>query len=333
MTARRSSTHPDAVQLIEGVTARDRASVARAISLVERGSAEAEVVLRALRRKVGHAHRVGVTGPPGAGKSSLLGALAGRIAAAGRSVGVLAVDPSSEFTHGAVLGDRIRMADLDRTDAIFIRSMASRGQGGGLGPRTDAAADVLDAAGFDWLFIESVGVGQVELDIRIVVDTTMVVLVPESGDQVQAIKAGLMEIADLYVVNKIDRPASGAMVAAVQSCVAQQHHPDPDWMPRVLGAAAATGDGIDAVLSELGRHREHLAAGTRLQQRRRKGLMARLKRRVEHGLAARLFTDSTAAALELSVERILSGDDSLEDAAEGFIAGWMKNIGGGAGRK
>lgn len=332
MNTRRAAVAADPARLEHGVLARERGAVARAISLVERGAPEADLLLRALRRRVGRAHRVGVTGPPGAGKSTLLGALAGRIVAAGRSVGVLAVDPSSEFTHGAVLGDRVRMAELDRSDDIFIRSMASRGEGGGLGPRTDAAADVLDAAGYDWLFIESVGVGQVELDIRTVVDTTMVVLVPESGDQVQAIKAGLMEIADAYVVNKCDRPASGAMVAAVQSCVVQQHHPDPDWMPGVLGAAATTGAGLDAVLAELDRHRAHLAADDRLQRRRRQGLASRLRHRVQQELAARLFAALPPSCLDTAVDSVLSGADSLGDAAGRIVTQWIET-GTGEGRK
>jgi LAO/AO transport system kinase len=306
--------------LAAGVRNRERAAIARAISLVECNAEGADELLRELRGAIGRAHRVGVTGPPGAGKSSLIGALAGAIADAGHTIGVLAVDPSSQFTHGAVLGDRVRMAELDRSERIFIRSMASRGQGGGLGPRSDAAADVLDAAGFDWIFIESVGVGQVELDIRHLVDTTLVALVPESGDQVQAIKAGLMEIADLYVVNKCDRPEAGAMAAAVQSCVAQQHHPDPDWLPRVLRAAVINGEGIAELLAELERHRGHLGAGDRLARRRRDALRARLRRRIEQQLAERLFAALSDAELLRAADRVQAGTESLDAAAARLLA-------------
>jgi LAO/AO transport system kinase len=201
-----------------------------------------------------------------------------------------------------------------------------------LSPRTDAAADVLDAAGYDWVFIESVGVGQVELDIRNLVDTTLVALVPESGDQVQAIKAGLMEIADLYVVNKCDRPGAGAMVAAVQSSVALQHHPDPAWMPRVMGAAVINNEGIAEILTELERHRQHLSRDGRLLQGRRLGLMARLRKRMEQQLAARLLDGGAGPALEQAVERILSGEESLEQVSERCLSEWMEKLGGGMPR-
>ncbi len=322
----------DTATLVQRVLARDRTAVARAISVIERGQPEAADLLRGLRRKLGHAHRIGVTGPPGAGKSSLVSALGALIVAQGKSIGVLAIDPSSQFTQGAVLGDRVRMTELDRADGIFIRSMASRGQSGGLGPRTDAAADVLDAAGYDWLFIETVGVGQVELDIRNLVDTTLVALVPESGDQVQAIKAGLMEIADLYVVNKCDRPGAGAMVAAVQSSVALQHHPDPAWLPRVMGAAVVNNEGIAEIMTELERHRQHLSRDGRLLQGRRLGLMARLRKRMEQQLAARLHDCGAGPELEQAVDRILAGEESLEQVSERCLSAWVGKLGGATPR-
>ncbi len=330
------SSAAGATSLVEGVLARDRAAVARAISVIERGETGAGELLRGLRRNLGRAHRIGITGPPGAGKSSLVSALGAMLVAQGKSIGVLAIDPSSQFTQGAVLGDRVRMAELDRAEGIFIRSMATRGQSGGLSPRTDAAADVLDAAGYDWVFIESVGVGQVELDIRNLVDTTLVVLVPESGDQVQAIKAGLMEIADLYVVNKCDRPGAGAMVAAVQSSVALQHHPDPAWLPRVMGAAVINSEGLAEILTELERHRQHLSRDGRLLQGRRLGLMARLRKRIEQQLAARLHERGAGPELEQGVERILSGEESLEQVAERCLSEWVQKLAGktprGAGK-
>ncbi|MBI1731564.1 MAG: methylmalonyl Co-A mutase-associated GTPase MeaB [Gammaproteobacteria bacterium] len=316
--------------LLEGILRRQRAAVSRGISLVEREDPAAGPLLCQLRGNVGRAHRVGVTGPPGAGKSTLLGALAGSLAERGESIGVLAVDPTSPFTHGAVLGDRVRMADLDQSDRIFIRSMASRGQGGGLSPRAADAADVLDAAGYPWLFIESVGVGQVELDIRHVVDTTIVVLVPESGDQIQAIKAGLMEIADLYVVNKCDHAGADAMLAAVRSCVSLQHHPDPDWMPGIFGASATARQGIAGILAELQRHRAHLSAQGRLQQRRRAGMAARLAGIVKHHVAARLGSSVRTGQLDSAVEKALSGAESPDEIARDWLACWLARGGGGA---
>ncbi|MGH8631596.1 MAG: methylmalonyl Co-A mutase-associated GTPase MeaB, partial [Burkholderiales bacterium] len=158
------------------------------------------------------------------------------------------------------------------------------------------------------------------------VDTTVVTLVPESGDWVQGIKAGLMEIADLYVVNKCDRPAASAMVAAVQSCMAQQHHPDPDWLPRVIGAAVIRGEGIPEILAELERHRQHLAADGRLLLRRRAGLMARLRRRLEREMAVRILAKTDAVDLEAVVDRILSGADSLDNAAEHCVSEWIARM-------
>ena len=325
---RRATTSTGSAALVDRVLARDRAAVARAISIIERGEGGAGELLRGLRGNLGRAHRIGITGPPGAGKSSLVSALGAMLVAQGKSIGVLAIDPSSQFTRGAVLGDRVRMAELDRAEGIFIRSMATRGQSGGLSPRTDAAADVLDAAGYDWVFIESVGVGQVELDIRNLVDTTLVALVPESGDQVQAIKAGLMEIADVYVVNKCDRPGAGAMVAAVQSSVALQHHPDPAWLPRVMGAAVINNEGMEEILSELERHRQHLSRDGRLLQGRRLGLMVRLRKRMEQQLAARLHERDAGPELEQGVERILSGEESLEQVAERCLSEWVEKLAG-----
>jgi LAO/AO transport system kinase len=314
-------------KLVDAVLRGERAAIARGITLVERDDAAAGSLLRGLRPHLGRAHRVGITGPPGAGKSTLLCGLAALLARQDSTVGVLAVDPSSPFTRGAVLGDRVRMAELDGSDSIFIRSMASRGLGGGLSPRAADAADVLDAAGYDWVLVESVGVGQVDLDIRHVVDTTLVVLVPESGDLVQAIKAGLMEIADLYVVNKCDRDGAGVMLATVQSSVALQHHPDPHWMPRVLGAAAQAGTGIDDVLAELGRHRAHLGGDGRLAARRRAGMRARLTGMLERELAVRVRTAIGDGAIDEAVERALAGPGSLSEIVDALLARWV----GGSG--
>lgn len=322
-------TTPAPAVLADGVRAGQGAAIARAISLVERGDASAPALLRALRPHAGRAHRIGFTGPPGAGKSTLLGAIALRLAARGLRVGILAIDPTSPFTQGAVLGDRVRMAELDQSDRIYIRSMATRGLRGGLGPHAADAADVLDAAGFDWVCVESVGVGQVELDIRSLVDTTLVVLVPESGDQVQAIKAGLMEIADLYVVNKCDRAGGSAMVAAVQSCALLQHHPDPGWMPPVLGTAAAAGQGLDALLGELDRHRDWLDADGCRERRRRAGMGARIQALLERRLHERLRAGIVPGQVEAAVQRALAGGETVDDIVQSWLGAWLRQTGAG----
>jgi len=194
--------------ILEGLAAREPAALARAISLVENGSPGFEQMLAGLHPRLGKARRIGVTGPPGAGKSTLIERLAALYRRGGLTVGVVAVDPSSPFTGGALLGDRIRMEQAALDPGVFIRSMASRGSLGGMATTTGEVADVMDAFGFDRILIETVGVGQSELEVASISDTTLVVLVPESGDGIQVMKAGLMEIADVYAVNKADRPGA-----------------------------------------------------------------------------------------------------------------------------
>ncbi|HEX7091478.1 MAG TPA: methylmalonyl Co-A mutase-associated GTPase MeaB [Longimicrobiales bacterium] len=203
-------------RVLEDFRAGKRPALARAISIVENGRAAGPALLHALHPRLGRARRIGITGPPGAGKSTLTAALIGTFRARGETVGVVAVDPTSPFTGGALLGDRIRMGEATLDPGVFIRSMATRGSLGGLALTTKEVADLLDAFGFDHVLIETVGVGQSELDIAAAADTTVVVLVPESGDSVQAMKAGLMEIADLFVINKADRPGAERMAREVE---------------------------------------------------------------------------------------------------------------------
>ncbi|MBI4542671.1 MAG: methylmalonyl Co-A mutase-associated GTPase MeaB [Gemmatimonadetes bacterium] len=194
--------------MLDGLRARSPAALARAISLVENGAPGFESLLASLHGSLGRGRRIGITGPPGAGKSTLIERLTAAYRAGGLTVGVIAVDPSSPFTGGALLGDRIRMEQASLDPGVFIRSMASRGSQGGMATATGEVADVMDAYGFDRILIETVGVGQSELDVAAAADTTAVVLVPESGDDIQVMKAGLMEIADVFVVNKADRPGA-----------------------------------------------------------------------------------------------------------------------------
>ena len=238
----------------------NRMALARAITVVEKGGPDAIDLLQAIDGDTGNAYRVGITGPPGSGKSTLANQLVRNIRGHGQSVAVVAIDPTSPFTKGALLGDRVRMTQVDDDD-VFIRSMASRGALGGLSHATQDAVNILDAAGFDYILIETVGVGQSEVDIASVADTVMVVLVPESGDSVQAMKAGLMEIADLFVLNKCDRPGSEGAYAAIQSVLHLQRRKDGEWLPGIVKAVATEGRGVDGIAEQILQHRNHVLRG------------------------------------------------------------------------
>ena len=242
-------------QFIARLLDRDRVTVARAISVVEAGGDAAHQLLDGIHPRTGRAYRVGITGPPGAGKSTLAGEVARTLRQSGHTIAIVAVDPTSPFTSGALLGDRVRMADLDNDEGVFIRSMATRGTGGGLGASTADAADIFDAAGFDYIFIESAGVGQTELDVRHLVDTTVVVLAPEAGDQVQAAKAGLMEIADIFVMNKCDRPGSGTAMQSIQSALGFRNQNSERWQARVIETVASESRGTAGLVGEIMRHK------------------------------------------------------------------------------
>jgi LAO/AO transport system kinase len=269
-----SATDPEAraAELCEAATEGDRRALARLLTHVEDRTLGGERALRRLYPVAGRAHLVGITGPPGAGKSTLVAALIGVVRSAGRSVAVVAVDPSSPITGGALLGDRVRMQAYAGDRDVFIRSMAARGHVGGLAAASGAAAVVLDAAGFDLILLETVGTGQSEVEVAAAADTTVVLETPEMGDEVQAIKAGLLEVADLVVVNKADRPGAQrtasqlrAMLSAAAPRDVDDGRPRPK-RPEVLLTTATTGEGIEALLAALDRHRRHeaSAAGARL---------------------------------------------------------------------
>jgi len=268
----------DANALVDAALAGDRRALARILTAVENRTPVAEVALRRLYPLAGRAHLVGITGPPGAGKSTLVAALIGAARAAGRPVAVVAVDPSSPITGGALLGDRVRMQSYATDADVFIRSMAARGHAGGLASTSTAAAAVLDAAGFDLILLETVGTGQSEVEVAAAADTTVVLEAPEMGDEVQAIKAGLLEVADIVVVNKGDRPGaqrtasqlramlvavgragggvrSGGAVRDVHATSSPAPHRPRPKEPEVLVTTATTGDGIAELLSSLDRHR------------------------------------------------------------------------------
>jgi LAO/AO transport system kinase len=256
--------------LSEGVRAGDRRALARAITLVESSDPLAYELIRELYPNTGHAYGIGVTGPPGVGKSTLISALVRHVREQGESVGVISVDPSSPFTKGALLGDRIRLADHFLDPEVFIRSMGTRGHLGGLAETTLQAALVLDAAGKDLVFLETVGAGQSEVEIISIADTVLLVLMPGSGDSIQALKAGIMEIPDVIAVNKRDHPAAKTMVNEVRSILALDT--DREWQPPIVLTEAVRGEGVEELWSEISAHRSHLESAGMLAERRAKNL-------------------------------------------------------------
>ena len=256
--------------LAEGVRTGDTRALARAISLVENGDPLAYDLVRDIYPDTGRTYAVGITGPPGVGKSSLISGLIGHIRAQERTIGVISVDPSSPFTHGALLGDRIRLSDHFLDPGVFIRSMGTRGHLGGLAETTLQALLVLDAAGKDLVFLETVGAGQSEVEVIGVADTVVLVLMPGSGDSVQALKAGIMEIPDVIAINKMDHPAAKTMLNEVRSILSLDR--DRAWKPPIVLTEAIRGENIPELWEKVEEHRAHLESGGLLEERRRKNL-------------------------------------------------------------
>jgi LAO/AO transport system kinase len=277
--------------LVEGVRGGDRRALARAITLVESSDPLAYELIRELYPETGRAYVVGVTGPPGVGKSTLIAALIRHVREREQTVGVISVDPSSPFTKGALLGDRIRLADHFLDPGVFIRSMGTRGHLGGLAEATLQAALVLDAAGKDLLFLETVGAGQSEVEVIGIADTILLVLMPGSGDSIQALKAGIMEIPDVIAVNKRDHPAAQTMVSEVRSILALDT--EHDWRPPIVLTEAVRGEGVDELWGEIEGHRAHLEESGTLAERRARNLAgevfavasARAKTRLQEAVA------------------------------------------------
>ncbi|MFL5579340.1 MAG: methylmalonyl Co-A mutase-associated GTPase MeaB [Gemmatimonadaceae bacterium] len=348
--------------------ARKPAALARAVSIVENHRAGFDALLGALHPRVGRARRIGVTGPPGAGKSTLATALTAAYRAAGLTVGVVAVDPTSPFTGGALLGDRIRMESVALDPGVFIRSLATRGSLGGLSAATREVCDVLDAFGFDRILVETVGVGQSELDVARTADTSLVVLVPESGDSIQTLKAGLMEIADVFAVNKADRPGAdrlrheielmlGLRMGSTLKNVPAHHGVDlgrvmtreekmamnparaareaaqdaqEGWTPPVLRTVAAKGEGVDELIAALDRHFAHLEASGRLRERRRRRLRERVAEVVEQRVRQRLWRDDeTARWLDGRIPDLESGAATPFGVADELLARSARLLTGG----
>ena len=282
----------------------DRGAIAKLISLVEQGGPEGIAAVASLFGHTGRAYTIGITGAPGAGKSTLTDALIGCIRRDGAEVGVLAIDPTSPFSGGAILGDRVRMQDHATDPGVFIRSMATRGHLGGLALATPQAQRVLDAAAFPWVLVETVGVGQVEVEIAAAADTTVVVVTPGWGDGVQANKAGLLEIADVFVVNKSDRPGVTDTIRDLELML--DLSVPGSWRPPILTTVATGGDGIDELWRVIGEHRAHVEASGELERRRAARLREELRAIVVARLQAQVDDRCRGDAFETLVRRVES---------------------------
>jgi LAO/AO transport system kinase len=295
-------------------------AASRLMSIVEDGGAEAEAVLNTVFAKVGRSYRIGVSGLTGSGKSTLVNQLTRRFRQRGATVGVVAEDPTSPFTGGAILGDRVRMIDAAGDDGVFIRSIASRGSETGLSTCATERADVLDAFGRDIIFLETIGIGQLEYKIRYSGHTTAVVLTPDAGDDVQSLKSGLMEIGDIFVVNKADRSHAERYANDLRSMI-DLTSSEKDWLPPVVATVAVKDEGIDDLLAAVDRHRAFLQEGDRMEKKRIEALRNRITMVVEDRLKEMFWqNDRTMETLDKMIGEVTSGKKSPYQVAHELIS-------------
>ena len=295
-------------------------ALAKAVSLVERDDPAANQLMASLYASTGRGRIIGITGSPGAGKSTLVAAMAKYYRRGGKRVGIIAVDPSSPFTGGALLGDRIRMADLYTDRGVFIRSMATRGFLGGLARATNDVVDLLDAAGFDVVLVETVGVGQDEVEIVRTVQTNVVVLVPGMGDDIQAIKAGIMEIGDIFVVNKADRPGADKTVTEVTMMMSlvEEHG---EWVPPIVKTVASKSQGIEDLDHAIVKHFDYLQSSGELDRRNRERVRIRIETQMKESFMSRVIGESmTLADYEALLEDVLRKRNNPHDAAQSVLS-------------
>ncbi len=317
----RAARGSDPRALIGAARDGDPRALARLVSLVEDTAPQLREIMRVIAPMTGHAHVVGLTGSPGVGKSTVAGALVRGYRDQGHRVGVLAVDPSSPFTGGALLGDRVRMQEHATDDQVFIRSMASRGHLGGLARATPQALRILDAVGFDLVLVETVGVGQAEVEIASLADTVLVVAAPGLGDSIQAAKAGVLEIADVFAVNKSDRPGAQEVVRDLRTMLAMASYGPDDWKPPLVAVSAASGADMGDLAAAIDRHRDWLAASGRLLDRRRTRTGAEISAIALGELSQRAGRLPGASRLDELAERVCAGKLDPYSAADELIAG------------
>jgi len=305
------TTRPGIERLLELFDEGKIVAAARLITILEDGGEDAERILDSIFHRTGDAYRIGFTGPPGAGKSSLLNRLTGRFRAKGHRIGIIAIDPTSPFTGGALLGDRIRMQAHSEDPEVFVRSLASRGSLGGISNCTDEVVDLMDAFGKDLVMIETVGVGQSELEISEKAHTVVVVLVPESGDGIQAMKAGLMEIGDIFVMNKADHEDAESAAREIQDTLRLKDIPVGEWEPKVVLTSAREDVGIDELTSMIEDHRRHLETGENFAKMRKKILRSRVRNALMDRMERRLRESATVMELlEQRMESVYEGEIS-----------------------